>query len=152
MGLDSIIYATSNINAILGSALGYAQDKNNGVNTEAAVANLGMNLANGLVRNFAAKNIQENSGSYLGYAINANAGYNNSDANAKAAAGLLGASLLTSPYGIFGGMMTPYSTLYGCGPYGGGFYNSGFFGRSCGCNYPFMFTGPTMFGVNGFWC
>ena len=151
MGLDSIIYATSNINAILSSALGYAQDKNNGVNTGNAVANFGMNIANGLVRNSAAKNIQENSGSYLGYAINANAGYGNSEANTKATAGLLGASLLTSPYGIFG-MVNPYSTLYGCGPFGGGFYNSGFFGRSCGCNSPFMFAGPTMFGMNGFWC
>ena len=118
MSLDSILYTTSNINAILGSVVGYTQ---------------------------------ENTGSYLGYAINSAAGYGSSEANAKGTSALIGASLLTSPFGIFG-MMNPYSTLYGCGPYGNGFWNSGFFGRGCGCNTPFMFGGPTMFGMNGFWC
>ncbi len=74
MSLDSILYTTSNINAILGSVVGYTQDKNNGVNTSNAIANFGMNVANGMVRNSAAKNIQENTGSYLGYAINSAAG------------------------------------------------------------------------------
>ena len=151
MSLDSILYTTSNINAILGSVVGYTQDKNNGVNTSNAIANFGMNVANGMVRNSAAKNIQENTGSYLGYAINSADGYGSSEANAKGTSALIGASLLTSPFGIFG-MMNPYSTLYGCGPYGNGFWNSGFFGRGCGCNTPFMFGGPTMFGMNGFWC
>ena len=41
-------------------------------------------------------------------------------------------------------------SLFLRGPYGNGFWNSGFFG--CGCNSPFMFAGPTMFGMRGFWC
>lgn len=151
MGLDNLIYGLSNVNAIMGSALGYSRDKSDGMSTGGALANFGMNVANGLVRNSAAQNIWENTGSYLGYSINSSAGYGNAAANAKGTTGLLGATLLTSPYGLFG-MMSPYSTLYGCGPYGNGYWNSGFFGGGCGCNSPFMFAGPTMFGINGFWC
>lgn len=150
MGIDSLIYGLSNVNAIMGSALGYSRDKSDGLSTGGALANFGMNVTSGLMRNSVAKNIQENSGSYLGYAVNSTAGYGSPEANNKATMGLLGASVLTSPYGIFG-MMSPYSTLYGCGPYGNGYWNSGFFG-GCGCNSPFMFGGPTMFGLNGFWC
>ena len=149
MSLDNLIYGLSNVNATMGSALGYSRDKSSGVSTEGAFANFGMNVANGLMRNTVAKGIQENSGSYLGYAINSTAGYGSPEANSKGTVGLLGASLLTSPYGIFG-MMSPYSTIYGCGPYGNNYWNSGFFG--CGCNSPFMFAGPTMFGMRGFWC
>ena len=151
MSIDSLIYGLSNVNAIMGSALGYSRDKSDGLSTGGALANFGMNVTSGLMRNSVAKNIQENSGSYLGYAVNSAAGYGSPEANNKATMGLLGASMLTSPYGIFG-IMSPYSTLYGCGPYGNGYWNSGFFGGRCGCNSLFMFSGPTMFGLNGFWC
>ena len=151
MSIDSLIYGLSNVNAIMGLALGYSRDKSDGLSTGGALANFGMNVTSGLMRNSVAKNIQENSGSYLGYAVNSAAGYGSPEANNKATMGLLGASMLTSPYGIFG-IMSPYSTLYGCGPYGNGYWNSGFFGGGCGCNSLFMFSGPTMFGLNGFWC
>ena len=151
MSIDRLMYGLSNVNAIMGSALGYSRDKSDGLSTGGALANFGMNVTSGLMRNSVAKNIQENSGSYLGYAVNSAAGYGNPEANNKATMGLLGASMLTSPYGIFG-IMSPYSTLYGCGPYGNGYWNSGFFGGGCGCNSLFMFSGPTMFGLNGFWC
>lgn len=150
MSIDNLIYNLSNVNAIMGSAFGYVQDKDSGTCTRDAISNFGMNVTNGLFRNYAAKNIQENSGSYLGYAINSAAGYGNAAANVNGTSALLGATLLTSPYGIFGAM--PYSSIYGCGPYGNGFWNGGFFGGGCCCKSPFMYSGPTMFGINGFWC
>ena len=89
MSLDNLIYGLSNVNAIMGSALGYSRDKSSGVSTEGAFANFGMNVANGLMRNTVAKGIQENSGSYLGYAINSTAGYGSPEANSKGTVGLL---------------------------------------------------------------
>ena len=151
MSIDNTIYALSNINAIMGSALGYSRAKQNGVDSASALTDFGLNVASGAIRNEAARDIQRNSGSYIGYAINSAAGYGDLESNSRAINGLIGASILTSPFGIFGNpFMT--SALYGCGPYGGGFWNSGFFGGGCGCGNRFMFGAPSMFGMNGFWC
>lgn len=149
MSIDSAIYALSNFNALAGSALGAVDAKNQGASAGSALMGFGFNVMNGALRNEAAREIQHHTGSYLGYAINSAAGYGNPVANARGTMGLIGASMLTSPFGIFGCGFNPYmtSTIYGCGPFGGGF-----FGGGCGCGTGFMFGGPTFFGVRGFWC
>ena len=149
MSIDNAIHALSNFNAVMGSVNSMVDAKNNGVPTSDALIDFGFNVTNGVLRNAAAQDIQQRSGSYLGYAINSAAGYGNPVANAQGTMGLIGASMLTSPFGIFGCGFNPYmtSTIYGCGPFGGGF-----FGGGCGCGSGFMFGGPSFFGVRGFWC
>lgn len=149
MGLDNTLYTLSNVNAILGSAVGFADARNNGVPVGDALMDFGFNVMNGAIRNEAARDIRRHTGSYLGYAVNSAAGYGNPVANAQGTMGLIGASMVTSPFGIFGCGFNPYmtSSIYGCGPFGGGF-----FGGGCGCGPGFMFGGPSFFGVRGFWC
>ena len=149
MSIDNAIHALSNFNAVMGSFAGYADARNQGVPASDAMIDFGLNVMNGTIRNAAARDIQQRSGSYLGYAVNSIAGYGNPEANARGTVGLIGASMLTSPFGIFGCGFNPYmtSSIYGCGPFGGGF-----FGGGCGCGTGFMFGGPTFFGVRGFWC
>lgn len=148
MGLDNTLYTLSNVNALLGSAVGFADAKKNGASTGDALMDFGFNIMNGAIRNEAARDIRQNTGSYLGYAVNSAAGYGNPVANAKGTMGLIGASMITSPFGIFGCGFNPYmtSTIYGCGPFGGGFFGG------CGCGPGFMFGGPSFFGVRGFLC
>ncbi len=149
MSLDNAIHALSNVNALLGSTAGFATARQNGVPAGEALTDFGFNIMNGVIRNEAAEDIRRRSGSYLGYAVNSLAGYGNPAANYKGTVGLIGASMLTSPFGIFGCGFSPYmtSTIYGCGPFGGGF-----FGGGCGCSNPFLFGGPTIFGPRGFLC
>ena len=119
--------ALSNVNALLGSTAGFATARQNGVPAGEALTDFGFNIMNGVIRNEAAEDIRRRSGSYLGYAVNSLAGYGNPAANYKGTVGLIGASMLTSPFGIFGCGFSPYmtSTIYGCGPFGGGFFGGG---------------------------
>lgn len=143
MSLDNAVYAMSNINAILGSTLGYMNAKQNGVPVGNALSDMGFNIMNGALRNAASRDIQQTTGSYLGYAVNSAAGYGNPVANYQGTVGTMGAMMLSMP------LFT--SSLYGCGPYGYGYWNHGFFGGGC-CNNAFMFGGPSMFGCRGFLC
>ena len=148
MGLDNTIYAMSNINAILGSTLGYVNAKQNGVPTGYALSDMGYNLMNGAIRNAVSRDIQQHTGSYLGYAVNSLAGYGNPVANYKGTIGTIGAALLSSP------PCNPFfmtSALYGCGPMGTGYWNTGFFGGSC-CNPLGFGFGPSCFSPMGFYC
>ncbi|MFQ8625014.1 MAG: hypothetical protein ACLSA2_00255 [Candidatus Gastranaerophilaceae bacterium] len=118
MGLDNAIYALSNVNALMGSTLGYVDAKNRGANTGDALMGFGLNVMNGAIRNEAAKDIRDRTGSYLGYAVNSAAGYGTPEANYRGTMGLIGASMLTSPFGIFGCGYSPYmmpSMIYGGG-------------------------------------
>lgn len=150
MSIENAIYALSNINAIMSSTANYVDNRQNGVPAGYALSDMGYNIMNGALRNEMSRDIQQRTGSYLGYAINNAAGYGNPVANAQGTSGTIAAAMLTSPFGIFGcnpWMMT--SSLYGCGPFGGGYYG-GFFP---GCYDNFMFGGgPSMFGMRGCWC
>lgn len=151
MGLDNTIYALSNMNAILGSTLGYVNDKQSGVSTGNALSNFGTNIMNGAFRNAVSRDIQQTSGSYLGYAVNSAAGYGNPVSNYQGTVGTIGAAMLTSPFGIFG--CNPYmmtSSIYGCGPFGGGYLGGGMFG-GCGCNSLGYGMG-SFFSPMGFYC
>lgn len=150
MSLSNTIYALSNINAILGSTTGYLNDKQNGVPTGNALSNMGLNIMHGAVRNAASRDIQQSTGSYLGYAVNNIAGYGNPVANYQGTVGTMGALMLSTPFSIFGCNPFMTSSLYGCGPFGGGYWNTGFFGGGCCNNYGFY--GPSMFGMRGFLC
>lgn len=147
MSLDNAIHALSNINAFLGSTNGYINATQNGVPAGNALMDFGFNVMNGVIRNKAAEDIQHRTGSYIGYSINSAAGYGNPIANYNGTMGLIGASMLTSPFGIFGCGFNPYmtSSIYGCGPFFGGF-----FGGGCGCGN--FFGGPSIFATRGFWC
>lgn len=149
MSLDNTIYALSNINNLLGGTLGYVRDTQNGVPAGYAMSNAGLNIMNGAIRNEASRDIYRMTGSYMGYAVNNIAGYGNPVANYQGTVGTMGALMLSMPMNIFNPCMT--STLYGCGPYGAGYWNSGFFGGGC-CGNLFMFGGPSMFGCRGFLC
>lgn len=140
MSLHNTINVLSNINAVLGSTMGYVDAKQNGVPTGYALADFGNNLMSGAVRNYMARSIYDNTGSYLGYTINSAAGYGNPCANYQATTGLFGAAMLTSPW------MT--SSIYGCGPFGnwgcgGSLFGGGLFG-GCGMG--------SMFSPFGFYC
>lgn len=150
MSIDNTIYALSNMNALLGSSLGFVNDRQNGVPTGYALSDMGYNIMNGALRNMASRDIQQRTGSYMGYAINNIAGYGNPVANYQGTLGTMGALALSNPFSIFGCSPWMTSSLYGCGPMGYGYWNSGFFG---GCGYnPFVFGGPSMFGACGFLC
>lgn len=151
MSIDNTIYALSGINNLLGGTLGFINDKQNGVPTGYAMSNAGLNIMNGAIRNEASRDIQQMTGSYLGYAVNNLAGYGNPVANYQGTVGTMGALMLSMPMNIFGCAPWMTSSLYGCGPYGYGYWNSGFFGGGC-CNNPYMFGGPSMFGCRGFLC
>ena len=148
MSLDNAIHALSNFNAVMGSFNSMVDAKNNGVPTSDALIDFGFNVSNGVLRNAAARDIHNRSGSYLGYAINSAAGYGNPISNTNATIGLIGASMLTSPFGIFGYGFNPYmtSSIYGCSPFGGGFFGG------CGWGPGFTFGGPSFFGPRGFIC
>ncbi len=150
MSINNTIYALSNINNLLGGMLGYVNDTRNGASTGYALSNAGLNIMNGAIRNEASRDIQQMTGSYLGYAVNNAAGYGNPVANYRGTLGTMGALMLSTPFSIFGCSPCMTSSLYGCGPYGYGYWNSGFFGGSC--YNPFMFGGPSMFGCRGFLC
>ena len=145
MGLNDAIYALSNINALMSSTMNYIDARNNGVPANYALSNMGYSIMNGALRNEVSREIQQHTGSYLGYAVNSVAGYGNPVANYNGTMGTIGAAMLSG--GIFGCSPWMTSSLYGCGPYGGGYWNSGFLG----CNN-FMFGGPSLFGMRGFWC
>lgn len=148
MGLDNAIYAISTVNTFLGNALNYNNAVQNGTPRSDALMNLGMNTATGVMRNAVARNIQENTGSYIGYAINSMANKTGNETAATNA--LMMASIMSSPQMMYGCNPFVTSSIYGCGPYGRGFVGN-YFGGCC-CGTPFMFAGPSMFGINGFWC
>lgn len=77
MSIDNTIYALSGINNLLGGALGYVKDTQNGMPIGYAMSNAGLNIMNGAIRNEASRDIQQMTGSYLGYAVNNLAGYGN---------------------------------------------------------------------------
>ncbi len=143
MSLSNAIYALSNINALGGSLLGYSEAKSNGASTGEALTDFGFNVMNGAIRNVWARDIQQHTGSYLGYAVNSAAGYGNPQSNALGTLGLVNATMITSPFGIFG--CNPFMTSMIYNPFGGSF-----FGGGCCCNNNFMF--PSFFGGGGFWC
>lgn len=147
MSLDNAIYALSNVNTILGNAFNFNKSVQDGTAKSDALLNFGMNTANGIMRNAVARNIQENTGSYIGYTINSMANKGASETGTTNA--LMLASIMSSPQAMYG--LNPFmtSSIYGCGPYGRGFVGNYFGG--CYSN-PFMFAGPSMFGMNSFWC
>ena len=120
-------YTLSNVNNLLGSAVGAAEDRQNGADAGTSIMNFGMNVLNGAVRNEVAYDMRKTYGTNMGFLINNMAGYGSAEANQKGMQGLLGASL-------FNAMTTPW--MYG----GGGFYGGG-----CGCNSMSPF-GMGMFG------
>ena len=69
MGLDNTLYTLSNINALLGSTVGFTNARNNGVPVGDALMDFGFNVMNGAIRNEAARDIRRHTGSYLGYAF-----------------------------------------------------------------------------------
>lgn len=148
MGLDNAIYAMSTVNTLLGNVFNYNDAVKNGTAKSDALMNLGMNTATGIMQNAVARNIQENTGSYIGYALTS---MGNKTGNTVAATNaLMLASIMSSPQMMYGCNPFMTSSIYGCGPYGRGFVGN-YFGSSC-CGNPFMFAGPSMFGMNGFWC
>ena len=149
MGLDNTIYALSNINAILGSTVGYINDKQNGVPTGYALSNFGNNIFNGVFRNAVSRDIRQTTGSYLGYAVNSAAGYGNPVSNYNGTVGTLNAALLTSPFACCS--FNPYmmaSSIYSCNPFNYGFFGSGMFG---GYN-SYGLGGASFFSPMGFYC
>jgi len=137
MDLSRLNYNLSNVNALLGSAVGALDDKNKGATNGTALMNFGNNVLNGAIRNEVAYDIRKTTGSNLGFLINGMAGYGNDEANAKGMQGLFGATMLTSLFGggccgggWFGGGMYPMM-----GPFGGSM-----FGGGC-CGMPPMSTG-----------
>lgn len=145
MSLGKLNYTLSNINAVLGSGVNYIYDKQQGDKSGAAEVNFGLNVANGLARNYIAEGIRRDTGSYLGYTVNSLAGYGDATANAQGMVGLMGASILTNPFmgGCYGPSVFSYST-FGMAPMMpmmGGYYGGGFCGGS-------MFGGGTFFDVN----
>ena len=150
MSFDNTIYALSNINAILGSTAGYINDKKSGTGTSDAIRNFGYNVMHGAFRNAASRDIQQYTGSYLGYAMNSIAGYGDPVANHKGSIGTMTVAMLSSPFGLFG--CNPYlmtSSLYGCGPMGGGYFYNGFFPGRCNS---FGLGIPSLFSPMGFYC
>ncbi len=146
MSLDNAIYALSQVNSLLGSTIGYINDRQNGASAGYALSNMGYNIMNGAFRNEASREILNSSGSYLGYAVNNIAGYGNPVANYQGTLGTIMSAAITSPYGIFG--CNPMSSIYGCSPFGGGYFNRWFPGGGC-CN---NFGGPSFFAQRGFFC
>ncbi len=148
MSLDNAIYALSNFNALMGSTVGLINAKNDGVSTGDALMNFGYNVMNGALRNEASREIQRHTGSYLGYAVNSMAGYGNPVSNYTGTVGTIGAAMVSSPFGIFGCNPFMTSSIYGCGPFGGGFFgfSPGFgpFGYGLGM--------PSFFSPCGFYC
>ncbi len=148
MGIENAIYALSNVNALMGSTLGMVEAKNNGASTGEALMGFGASVMNGVARNEVSRQIQRHTGSYLGYAVNSMAGYGDPLSNYAGTIGTLGAAMVSQPFGIFG--CSPYmtSTIYGCGPFGGGFYSftPGFRPFGCGLGV------PSFFGPCGFLC
>lgn len=148
MSLDNAIYALSNVNALMGSTMGLIDARNNGVPTGDALMNFGYSVMNGALRNEASREIQRHTGSYLGYAVNSMAGYGNPVSNYVGTVGTIGAAMVSSPFGIFGCNPFMTSTIYGCGPFGGGFFGftPGFRPFGCGLGI------PSFFGPCGFYC
>ncbi len=150
MSLDNAIYALSNFNALMGSTMGMVNARNNGVPAGTALMDFGYNIMNGALRNEASREIQRHTGSYLGYAVNSAAGYGNPVSNYYGTVGTMNAAMLSSPFGIFGCSPFMTSSIYGCGPFGGGFFNPGFgcgFGR-----FGFGLGMPSFFSPFGFYC
>ncbi len=148
MSLDNAIYALSNVNALMGSTLGMVEARNNGASPGEALMGFGLSVMNGAARNAVSHEIQRHTGSYLGYAVNNIAGYGNPVSDYAGTIGTIGAAMVSSPFGIFG--CSPYmtSTIYGCGPFGGGFfgYSPGFGPFGSGFGF------PSFFGPCGFYC
>lgn len=151
MSIDNAIYALSNINNLLGGMLGYVSDTKNGASVSCALSNAGLNIMNGAIRNEASHNIQQMTGSYLGYAINNAAGYGNPVANYQGTVGTMGALMLSTPFSIFGCNPWMTSSLYGCGPFGGGYWNSGFLSGRCN-SFGFGLGMSSCFSPMGFYC
>lgn len=134
MNLDNTIYAMSNINALLGSTLGYVNAKQNGVPTSYALYDMGNSIMNGAIRNAASRDIQRATGSYLGYAVNNAAGYGNPVADYQGTVGTMNALMLSTPLALFNSSCC----------YGGYFNNCGNFGYGLGM--------PSYFTPMGFYC
>lgn len=149
MGLDNAIYAMSTVNTLLNNALNYKDAVQNGASKTDALLNFGKNTATGILQNSIARNIQERTGSYIGYALTSTA--NKTGDTTAATNALMLASIMSSPQMMYGVNPFMTSSIYGGIPYGRGFVG-GYFGGGCCCNNPFTFAGPSMFGMNGFWC
>lgn len=147
MSLDNAIYAMSTVNTIMDNVLNLNKSVKDGTPKSDALLNFGMNTANGIMRNAVARSIQQNTGSYIGYTINSMA--NNGTSGTAATNALMLASIMSSPQTMYGYNPFMTSSIYGCGAYGRGFVGNYFGG--C-CSNPFMFAGPSMFGMNGCWC
>ena len=148
MSLDNAIYALSNFNALMGSTLGMVDARKNGVPAGDALMGFGFNVMNGALRNEVSREIQQHTGSYLGYAVNNIAGYGNPVSNYNGTVGTIGAAMVSSPFGIFGCNPFMTSTIYGCGPFSGGFFgfNPGFSPFGCGLGM------RSFFSPFGFYC
>lgn len=156
MDFAKVNYTLSNINNLLGSAIGAVEDKQKGADTGTSIMNFGLNVMNGAVRNEVAYDMRKNYGSNMGFVINNMAGYGSEEANQKGMQGLLGASVfnaMLNPWamggGIFGGgccssmpVMPP--VIMGGGCCGGGMFGGGFMGGP-------TITSPGIFGgvLNG---
>lgn len=146
MSIDNWIYGLSNINAALGSVMGYVDNKQAGMPTGYALANAGSSLSNGIFRNEMSRQILNHTGSYLGYAVNGAAGYGNPISDYYGTRGTFGAAMLMAPWNFCNPYMMT-SSLYG------GFWGGSYFG-GCGCNNYFGYGlgMPSMFGPCGFYC
>ncbi len=144
MGLNNTIQALSNINALLGSTVGFINDRQDNMPLGYALSNMSYNIMNGTLRNAMSQDIWHNTGSYVGYAINNAAGYGSPEANYFGTVGTINAAMMSS----FLNPCYNTSSIYGCGPFGYG----NFWGRGCNCNTGFMFGGPSLFGMRGYLC
>lgn len=136
MSLDNTIYTMSNINALLGSTLGFVNAKQNGVPTSYALSDMGNSIMNGAIRNAASRDIQRATGSYLGYAVNNAAGYGNPVADYQGTIGTMNALMLSTPLALFNSSC-----------HRGSYFNH------CGCNsFGYGFGMPSYFTPMGFYC
>ncbi len=170
MDIPRLNYTLSQVNNLLGSALGAVEDKQQGADTGTSIMNFGLNVMNGAVRNEVAYDMRRTTGSNLGFLINNMAGYGSEEANIKGMNGLLGASLfnaVTSPWawggGFFGGgcCTPPPLAMGGCfGMMGGPTYTSpGIFGGMLNgvampstLATPYFGSGFSVFQTNRFFC
>lgn len=176
MDLPKLNYTLSNVNNLLGSALGAVQDKQNGASAGESIMNFGLNLTNGAIRNEVAYDMRKHYGTNMGFLVNNMAGYGSAEANQRGMTGLLGASLfnavVSNPWsfgGCCGGFVAPPPVMpmpmFGGGCCGGGFFGGGTYlspgilgGVVGGVPLPsslatlYFGSGFSVFSTRGFFC
>ena len=176
MDLPKLNYTLSNVNNLLGSALGAVQDKQNGASAGESIMNFGLNLTNGAIRNEVAYDMRKHYGTNMGFLVNNMAGYGSAEANQRGMTGLLGASLfnavVSNPWsfgGCCGGFVAPPPVMpmpmFGGGYCGGGFFGGGTYlspgilGGVVGgvplpssLATPYFGSGFSVFSTRGFFC